>query len=302
MRLYELGPSHVSAARPLFADATFDRVFVDAFFEGRQPGRLFVDDPARPAGALLCRSYDYFLAGEPSTALRRFVRDAPAEAEVFAAFPDLAAARDAPTFGFYGFVPLTDAWRRTLLEDHRELEVIGRRAFRFDRVRAEHVRDQLGRAPDGIVVRPLDAELARRADEELEEPIAVAWTGYADFAIGGFGACALADGAILSVAYTTAVSDREANLAVATAEHARRRGLAAAVSAACIMLALDRGLTPTWDCDAENSASAHLALKLGFTEEPSFVELAFPGRRGPAQTAGAWTAEPDPAGRVWRRS
>jgi hypothetical protein len=35
-----------------------------------------------------------------------------------------------------------------------------------------------------------------------------------------------------------------------------------------------------------------LALEIGFTEQEPFVELAFPKRAKPPQTAGLWTAEP----------
>jgi RimJ/RimL family protein N-acetyltransferase len=301
--VFELAPDKIEIARPLFAGATFDRVFIDAFFEGRQIGRLFVDDPDHPTGALLCRSYDYFPAGETAPALRRFIADAPSEPGVFDTLSSLRVARQAPTIAFYGFVPVTDAWRNALLEDVPGLESIARRAFQLSPERAASARSRVPRLPDGFVLRPIDRELARRLDEELDEVLALFWGDYDRYAADGFGACAMAGNEIASINFANAVSDREANLGVVTVEHYRQRGLATAVSFATINQALERGLIPTWDCDAANTTSAHLAEKLGFTEEPSFAELAFPHRAGPALSSGVWSSEPSSTGTVlWRRN
>src|SRR3954454_12106603 len=117
--VYELSATNVEIARGLFAGATFDRVFIDSFFEGRQPGRLFVDDPVRPASALLCRVYDYFLAGEPQADLRRFIRDAPSEPGVFQVLRDHGVSEEIPTTALYGFVAVTKAWEDALIADHQ---------------------------------------------------------------------------------------------------------------------------------------------------------------------------------------
>lgn len=49
--VYELSHDQMSVARHVFADAWFDEAFIDSVFEGRQPGRLFVDntDPIQKA-------------------------------------------------------------------------------------------------------------------------------------------------------------------------------------------------------------------------------------------------------------
>ena len=106
--IYELPPEQQERAWPVYAEACFDRAQIDAVFEGRQPGRVFVDDPEQPRAALLCRTFGYYVAGDPgSTAMRGFIRDAPPEPGVF---QDL-----------YGYVPDTDAWQQALLDDHGDL-------------------------------------------------------------------------------------------------------------------------------------------------------------------------------------
>lgn len=55
-------PSHLfHLAQSCFADAWFDRAQIDAVFDDRQPGRIFVDDPDHASAALLCRTYGYFV-------------------------------------------------------------------------------------------------------------------------------------------------------------------------------------------------------------------------------------------------
>lgn len=298
--VYELAPGARSAARALFAAATFDRVYMDAVFEGKQIGRLFVDDPVHPTGALLCRSFDYFAAGEPAPALRQFIADAPREAGVFDTLGALSDARLAPTIAFYGFVPLNDRWANALRDIHPALETIDRRAFRYG--------DDGGapgsaawHAPEGFTLHAIDAALALRIDVELDELIALFWGDYATFATYGFGACAMAGDELASVAYAVTVSDTETNIGVATVEAFQRRGLGAAVCRATIAQALERGLTPTWDCDLVNPRSARLAQRLGFIEQPPFVELGFPDRIGPDRTSGIWSSAPARSGLIWSR-
>jgi RimJ/RimL family protein N-acetyltransferase len=296
-RIYELPFASYEVARSLFDPAWFDRAHIDAAFAGRQPSRLFVDDPRRPTGAILCRTYEYFLAGQPAPALRQFVAEAPAEARIFDVIHDLDRARRESTIAFYGLVPVGDLWREALIEEFDgALEQIGRRTFRFDGA-LEQVSALVARIPPGFSVRAVDAALAERIDREVNEFIGLFWGGYERFGLGGTGACVVDGERIASVAYAIAVSDREMNIGVETVADYRRRGLATIASRACMAEALARGITPTWDCDDSNPASAALALRLGFTELPSFLELALPGRAGPALSMGRWIAE----GGMWRR-
>jgi RimJ/RimL family protein N-acetyltransferase len=301
--LIELDFGHAVGASQLFAGATYDRVFVDAFYESRQPGRLFVDDGRRPTAAMLCRTYEYFFAGEPVPAIRQFVRDAPREAGLFSPFPDLATARTGAMLGFYGMVAISAAWNHALLADHAgQLEVIGRRTFTLPIAAETWALAWPERVPAGVAVLPIDVDLAKRVDVELDELIGLFWSGYERFGRHGFGAVAMMGDEIASTAYTVATSAHEINIGVGTAERYRRRGLATLASNACIAMALERGLRPTWDCDETNPASADLARKLGFAEQPSFVELAFPHRAGPNAASGVWSPSPHPLGRRWQPS
>ncbi len=281
--VYELPAPARTVAASLFDQASFDRALIDSFFEGRQGGRLFVDDAGRPRAALMCRAYDWYLAGDPAaTALRRFVAEAPAEAAVFQTL--------------YGCVPVQEAWIQRLMGDSPGIwEIIPRRGFRFVRGRVGSRALQPG-APAGATVCVIDRRLAERVDAELGEHIGLLWEGYERFQRNGFGFCVLLDERPVSAAYAVSVSARYANLAVSTAEPFRRRGFAAMVCSACLAYCLDRGLTAEWDSDASNMASIALATSLGFQEGPPFSELSPPGRAKLRLSSGLWTPAPPPSG------
>ena len=287
----ELGPGQLALAAPLYADAPADRAYLDAVFQGRSPGRLFVDRIERPRAAMMARTYEYFLAGEPIDALRRFVADAPSEPGIFE--------------HLYGYVSFADAWVAALREDAPTLETIGRRTFVFHPADWPTLAAWREAGPPGVALLPLDADLARRADDELDEVIGLIWGGYAAFAEHGFGTVAVdaASGKLLSVCAAFGRSGTEANLGVGTYPDHRRRGLATACCRAATEQTLDLGLSPTWDCDEANPPSAALARSLGYTERPGFVELAFPRRAKPTPSTGLWHAEPAEGGAtIWRRS
>jgi len=291
--VHEIDPAGYAAGRALFeaAKVTFDRAYWIAPFEGDFPGRLFVDDPADPKSALLARTYDYFLAGEASPDLIAFMNDAPVDAN--------------PLEWFYGYVPLTPAWRETLPAAMPNLFREDRRSFRLGVLGKRDASSWQSRIPAGIEVRDLDPVLARQADNDVPDEIELLIGSYDRFAGSYFGYAAIDShsGRVLCVAYTAGVCRQEVNLGVGTAEAARRRGLAKLLCQACCDRAAALGVEVTWDCDRVNAASGMLAESLGFIEEPAFVELAFPDpekgmphRLNPAPSGVSWRAAPLPNG------
>ena len=293
MQVYELPPSLFSRAAPLFAEAWMDRAFIQGVFEDKTPGRIFVDDPERPTAALLCRTFEYYVAGSPdAAALRRFMRDAPAE-----------------VYGdFYGYVATNVPLARAIVADYGErLRVIARRGYAWagDVAALDRWR---GPSEDGVTVRRLDRALAERMDRELGQLAGVFWGGYDRFLANGFGFCTMVGEEITGVAYAAAVAGTrrngcgEANIDVMTAEPFRRRGHAARACTAFIDHCRAHGLVATWDTDSDNQRSALLARALGFREDHPFAQLSTPGYRPLDLAEGRWqVAAPDGAGVVvWR--
>lgn len=279
--IYQVDTTASAAGRALFtaSGVSFDRPYWEAAFDGRIPSRLYLDHPTAPVGAILARTYDFFLAGDASSALGDFLVDAPAAANLYQ--------------WFYGFVPLTAPWRDELPRRFPQLFLENRRAFRLPPTGFEAARSWPERVPSGVRMAPLDAALAERADAEIPEVIAILWDGYDAFGRGGWGFVAIdEDGNLLSTAYAVGLTDREVNIGVGTAPFARKRGLARLVSQVCITKAEELGLEVTWDCDLGNVASGRLAASLGFIEEEPFVEYGFPDRTTPHSNGRLWLSKP----------
>jgi RimJ/RimL family protein N-acetyltransferase len=255
---------------PLYAQAPFDAPAYDAVFEGVQPGRIFVDDADAPAAAIMCRTYDYFIAGTSDSPLRTFIKDAPEEANVFQYL--------------YGYVPLNEAWTRALLED-TNLLVIPRRNFQWDMSKPAPDFP----LPDGARFERVDLALAERLDKALDVPLLQIFWGSRDtFLERGFAVCAMHGDALASLIFALALSNTGVIVGVDTFEPFRRQGYGAVVSAAFIREALARGMQPYWDCDSENPPSAAMAARLGFVECEPFKELRAPDWKLP-MTRAVWS-------------
>jgi RimJ/RimL family protein N-acetyltransferase len=282
LRTYELPPDLFSRVESLFATAWFDEAQIGAGLEGRQPVRVFVDDPQRPGAALLCHPYDYYIAGSVNPALRRFIADAPAEAGVFAQV--------------YGYCPVGADWERALLSDAGgRLVLIPRRSFKY-RHEAPPAAGKLPAVLSGFrrreaEVRAIDAELAEQIDRRFMRAISRNWRDRAAFLSNAFGFCVTVADEVVAIGLPAAVSRRYADLDVETAPAFRRHGLAYAVCARFIAECFDRGLIACWDTDGPNLASAALAVKLGFSEEMPFSELGNPERTPPPLFSGRWTRQ-----------
>lgn len=279
--IYEIPRASFDLAAPLYDGRWFDEAFIDAIFEGTQDGRLFVDDPRQPRTALLCRTYEYYIAGDHTNQdLRQFIADAPAEAGVFA---DL-----------YGFCALSRAWDDALLSDLGErLVVIGRRSFKIKGERARLL-DWRVMMPAGISIVPIDHTLIARINAMLEPMpgIGIFMGGAGRFFEYGFGVCAMQGETVASVAHTGSVSSRYADIDINTAAPFRGQGLATLAAAACVEECIARGLIPTWHTDATNIASMATARTIGYEEGAPFSQLSPPEGTRPRLSQGRWAATP----------
>jgi GNAT superfamily N-acetyltransferase len=289
MHVYELPAEQYALVLPVFETVWFDHAVIEAVLEGRQAGRIFVDRLPDPSAALLCHPYEFYIAGPVVPALRRFIKDAPAEVDIF--------------HTLYGYAPAGQSWEAALLEDYAgQVERIPRLNFAYPGAEPP----PLDIAPPAhVVIQPLDRALAERVDRELSQRVGLYWGGYEGFLERGFGFAALVDGAVASVAYSHAASAHYASISVETAERFRRQGLAAQVCQAFIRHALERGLQPTWESDGPNVASGALARRLGFQERKPFCQISAPWGSKLPSSEGRWQRSPEtltgwPAVTIWQ--
>lgn len=285
--VFELPADQFGLTAPLFEQAWFDEMYMDAVLRGRHPGRLFVDRLDAPTAALMCRTYEYYIAGDSNAqSLRQFIKDAPAEPGVFQKL--------------YGYAPIGNAWESALLDDYAGTLIrIHRHNFRWADA---PIMDWRAALPAGAQIVPIDRALAERLDREWHETIGLLWEGYDNYERHGYGFCLMLGDEPASMASSDGVSDAAVNIGVRTADKFWRQGFARLVCSAFIEHTLQQGRVPTWDTDGMNERSQLLARRLGFVEGRSFSQLSTPDYRPIPLSEGLWAAQPAANGvMVWTR-
>ncbi|MDZ4767154.1 MAG: GNAT family N-acetyltransferase [Chloroflexota bacterium] len=316
--IYELDPNHYSVAAPLYRDA-WERSAVENTLTRRRTDRCFVytDDPEHPTSALVAHVGNYYMGGEPSESMLRFISDAPAETNAFAA-------------GYYAFYAIREGWELAL----NRIAPIGtrsvwRRTFRREMAHAPNstnertngtnplhdLPDWRAMLPSGASVRLMDVRLAERVDRELDEQwIGSLWNdrnsderyparGYALFVEKSFGVAMLLHNRVVSTFWAFGVSDTAAAAEVETAAGYRGRGLATITGYAWLEACHARGVASEWIADADNDASNKLALRLGHDELRPVRKFIWRDWGMDINVRhGKWQREPHAAGWRWTRA
>lgn len=132
--------------------------------------------------------------------------------------------------------------------------------YTFDKVKLEAFMEEI---PKGYSIRSFDEELYNNAlKEEWAEEFCDTFSSYEEYKKRGFGYGVLKDDLLVAGASTMTVYNEGFEVQVATMEDYRGQGLALAASAALLLEGMRRGVRPCWDAD--NEASLHVALKLGY--------------------------------------
>lgn len=130
----------------------------------------------------------------------------------------------------------------------------------FDRKKLERFMRQI---PEGYSIRPFDEELYNNSlKEEWAEEFCDTFSSYEGYKKRGFGYGVMKDGLLVAGASTMTIYNEGFEVQVATREEYRGQGLALAASAALLLEGMKKDLRPCWDAD--NEASLHIALKLGY--------------------------------------
>jgi GNAT superfamily N-acetyltransferase len=123
-------------------------------------------------------------------------------------------------------------------------------------------------ATEDLRVAPIDAELLARGDitgvDEVRDEVRQMWPSEELFLKRGMGLVALVGDRVACWCTTEYVSQRRCGIGIATHPEHRLRGIATFLAAQLAADWLRRGVTPYWDCRAENLASSRVARKAGF--------------------------------------
>lgn len=117
--------------------------------------------------------------------------------------------------------------------------------------------------PKTYSIRAFDEALySSSLKEEWSQEFCETFYSYEEYKKQGFAYGIMKNGLLVAGASTMTVYNEGFEIQVATREGYRGQGLALAASASLLLEGIKRNLRPCWD--AENEASLHIALKLGY--------------------------------------
>jgi GNAT superfamily N-acetyltransferase len=158
------------------------------------------------------------------------------------------------------------SWAQIIKDEWGEqLGVIQRIKLSPKSLEVNHLKHLKSQLPPGYTLESMDLETIKRLDKRKSMHILNFFGSSEEFYKMGLAFCIKFEGKVVSMAstYTPFTDMFEVEIDTFDEQH-RRKGLATVVSAALLVYALEHGITPHWD--AENQASLHLALKLGYVE------------------------------------
>jgi RimJ/RimL family protein N-acetyltransferase len=260
--IHELKPTEYGSVRSLFWSLRYHLTSA-AVLDGNSPGRVFVDDSARPRSAFTVSPEGCYLAGDPyNPAFNRALNQAVVLRR--------GLGEDVPVL-FLVVDP--ERWRERLsgvLDPCRVVEV-KRRHYVCGGLHY----DWRAHLPAGYTLHRIDRSLLDCP--QLTVPDHVTgwmennWGSIDRFLRDGFGFATVSEGEVVSWSLSDCVSDDRCEIGIRTAPAHRRRGLAAVTAAAAAEHALARGFASVgWHCPDDNLGSISTAERVGFQRERDY--------------------------------
>jgi hypothetical protein len=123
-------------------------------------------------------------------------------------------------------------------------------------------------AAEGIQLLPIDRTLLSNTSlnntEHIRNEIQWMWPSEERFYAKGFGWAATLESQIVCWCTAEYLSAERCGIGITTVPAFERRGIATATAGKFVHEALQRGMTPYWECRADNIGSIRVAEKLGF--------------------------------------
>jgi len=251
-----LEPDNYPSVHSLFEEMTC-HLAVLTVLAGILPGRIYVDDPARPRSAILI----------PSNQHRVYVSGEPAQSMLADVIHLLFKESLAESFGFVVYYDASNTWKQTLEQVLQKPETFSgwRQLYRL----REPSSPVAGLLPEQITIGRIDETMVVDSPlvnrQQLLEEILSESPSLEHFFRQNFGFCAQ-DGHKL-VAWCLAEYHYQGRyeLGIETIEAYQRQGIAVHLASAVIGHAFAQGATEIgWHCWATNMPSIATALKLGF--------------------------------------
>ncbi len=250
--MFRLEPQDREAALHLYRATAARFPLIGAVLQNRQDGVVHADDASRPHCAYVEHAFGFAqVLGTPTAEFE-------SELERYLLVDKSFAA---PKVRFY------TPWLPGFLDDrgHDSLRSL-RQRFVLDPASRRGATSQA--AGDGG---PDSDRRAVEVDESnvgaIEQAFGVTrrfWRSAADFVEGAQAIVVMHRGEPASLCYAAAEADGQVEIDVLTRPPHQRLGLGKLAVSSFVRHCLERGLTPVWDCFANNTASVQLCLSVGF--------------------------------------
>ncbi|WNS42891.1 GNAT family N-acetyltransferase [Paenibacillus sp. MMS20-IR301] len=233
-----------------------------AIVNGINPGRVYADDPAEPAAALI------WIQGQQG-----FQLIGDAQSPVFAwNLEEYIRTRIEPELRGQDIhwveIGADKAWEHTLRQifRSRNLSADDQHVFTLGEIRGP-----VELPEDRVTIRKIDAALLKSGRLEnhsfLEEKILHFWDSADSFLHRGLGYLAEHDNQAVSLAFSAFAAGRTHAIDIETLEEYRRNNYGTAVAAALLQEFRVQGIEPYWDCTPENTGSIRIAEAIGMVHD-----------------------------------
>jgi GNAT superfamily N-acetyltransferase len=245
-----------------------------AIIEGNNPGWVFADDLSTPSAALVWAQgvHGFYLIGDANSAVFR---------EELDLYTDQVLGPRLHNMGVAWFEISGDKSWNAVIE-----KVFGERNLEDSQ---QWVFTLKPRGHESVTQRKAvgDTDL-RRADQRLFVDVSTGnkeflfsklirfWGSVDRFLDTGLGYFLVDGEEVTSLCCSGFVAGKIHVIDIETEVSHRRKGYAEVVARAFVTECIDKHLRPHWDCMAENTASARLAEKLGFTRSQVYTLYSFP--------------------------
>lgn len=249
----ELDKSEFSSVIQLLEKEKVHCTFAYAVAEGKQPGRIYVDNDVIPKSCLIaCRSGKYLIAGQTSNnSFNQSLLDFLYDKNNHSCYFDLYSSS-------HDWITKIDQ----VLGDNAAK--LSRQLFEWDYSKSPSYLVSSEELPEGFELREMDSVLFEKYAKEMDSSYIDLWETPDNFVANGFGFCILKDNEFASVCNTYYVRQGFAEIDIVTNDKFRGQGFATATCGEFIKYCQRNNIKPLWDCDDGNENSKNLAVKLGF--------------------------------------
>jgi GNAT superfamily N-acetyltransferase len=266
--LHELASGAFATVGHLFAGVAH-HLAIPAVIAGEARGRVWVDDPAEPALALLWDMVDGigYLTGDPGNA---------GQGEALNAFFLGTLVPEAGRYGYRRFYlhATPDVWDATLETILQGIAHSAQWLRFYAHTDPGRLVDWRSGLPPGFEMRRLTPDLLESSPldnlDQVVYCVQAVWGSVEAYGNRAVGTCLLHGDRVVAWCSTDWIQGGACELYVETFEPYKRQGLGTLVASACVEACRSEGWAVYWHCWAHNAGSVRLAERLGFAKQSEY--------------------------------